>query len=126
MATPYTTLLRKFNDYITDDEADKIELSVKRKYLRNAISYYIATIGRITPDHESQEIKEDLDEVQMLLISLLMYDAYLDQEIIRYNKVINISNEFMKMTGATMRVKTLRDMKDYNEVRINSILSSLI
>jgi hypothetical protein len=94
--------------------------------LRNAVSIYLGTIGTITSNSLSQEIVEDLSEVELLLLSLLMYDSYLEQEIIKYNKVINISNEFIKISGASMRVKTLRDMKVENQNKINNILSSLI
>lgn len=126
MATPYSTLLKKFEDNLSESDASKIELFAKRQFLRNAMSSYISTIGTITPDNASQVIKEDLSEVELYILSLLMYDSYLEQEVIKYNKVINISNEFIKISGASLRVKTLKDMKDENQKRINNILSNLI
>lgn len=126
MATPYSTLFKKFDDNLSETDASKIELFAKRAFLRNALSMYIATIGMITINNQEQTITEDLNEVEMLLLSLLMYDSYLEQEIIRYNKVINISNEFIKISGASLRVKTLKDMKELNQVKINTILTSMI
>lgn len=126
MATPYSVILKKFTDNLSETEANKLELAVRRQFLRNAISFYVATIGTITPNSETQEIAEDLKETELLLLSLLMYDAYLEQEILKYNRIINISNEFMKMTGATDRVKVLKEMKALNQQRIDIILSSLL
>lgn len=126
MATPYSEILKKFRDNVPEEDANKLELFAQRQFLRNAISMYIGTIGTVTPNNDEQQLQEDLSEVEMLLISLLMYDSYLQQEIIRYNKVINISNEFMKMTGATLRVKTLKDLKIENKIKIDNIVTSLI
>ena len=126
MTTPYTTIIKKFDDNFTEEEIGNIVLLTKRQHLRNAVSSYMATIGKITANHLEQYIQEDLNEVELLLLSLLMYDSYLDQEIRRYNKVINISNEFMKMSGASMRVKTMREMKQSNLAKINNILTNLI
>ena len=119
-------IIKKFDDNFSEEEVGRMELLTKRQYLRNAVSSYIATIGKISPNHLEQYIYEDLSEVELLLISLLMYDSYLDQEIRRYNKVINISNEFVKMSGASMRVKTMREMKQSNLEKINNILTNLI
>lgn len=126
MATQYSTIFKKFSDNVSEEDAGKIELSAKRQHLRNAVSIYIATIEKITPNHLEGYIAEDLDEIQMLLISLLMYNSYLDQEIIKYNKVINISSEFMQMSGASLRVKTLKDIRKDNDSKISSILSGMI
>lgn len=125
MATSYSTILKKFDDNLSDSDSSSVELMTKRQYLRNAISSYIATIGKITPNNQTQLIAEDLNEVEMLLLSLLMYDSYLLQEVIRYNKVINISNEFITISGASMRVKTLKDLKDANQATINNILTNM-
>jgi hypothetical protein len=126
MTTPYSTIIKKFEDNLAESDVSKIELFSKRQFLRNAISTYIGTIGTITADNYEQVVVEDLSEIELLLLSLLMYDSYFEQEIIKYNKVINISNEFIKISGASLRVKTLRDMKAENQAKINNILSSLI
>lgn len=126
MATPYSTILKKFDDNLSEEDAGKLELFTKRQYLRNAISTYIGTIDTITPNQNEQLIEEDLNEKELLLISLLMYDKYLEQEIFRYNKVLNISNEFMQMSGATNRVKTLKEARVLNQVTINNIITSTI
>lgn len=126
MATPYTDIIKKFNDNLPEDVSGNMELSVRRQHLRNGLSSFLANYKTITIDTIRQEVKEDLDDTDMLLLSLWMYDSYLDQEIMRYNKVINISNEFMQMSGASMRVKTLQNMKDSNMWRINNILSNMM
>lgn len=126
MATPYSTIMKKFDDNLSEEEAGKIELFAKRQFLRNAISTYIATVSTITPNQNEQKIEEDLTEIELLLISLLMFDSYLDQEIFKYNKVLNVSNEFMQMSGATNRVRTLKDMKGDNKVKINNIITNTI
>lgn len=126
MATSYSTILKKFQDNLSDTDSSNVDLMAQRQHLRNAISMYIATIGKITPNSQTQQIVEDLNEVELLLISLLMYDSYLLQEVIRYNKVINISNEFITISGASMRVKTLKDLKDANQGIINNILLNMM
>lgn len=126
MATPYSIILKKFDDNLSESDASKIELFAKRQFLRNAIALYIGTIGNLTANQNAQQIEEDLNIVELHLLSLLMYDSYLEQEIIRYNKVINISNEFIQISGATNRVKTLKEMKDTNMAKVDSILSNMM
>lgn len=126
MATPYIVIYEKFEDILTKTESDKLEIETKEHYLRNAISYYIGTIAKIKPNHELEEIEEDLSESEINLLGLLMNDSHIDQQIFTYNRIINISNEFVKMTGAIDRVKTLKEMKIFNQVKINQILSGMV
>lgn len=126
MATSYSTIFENFDDILTDKEAVKVDLNVKEQYLRNSISFYAATVSKITPNHDLEEIEEDLNDVEINLLALLMNDSHLDQQILTYNRIINISNEFVRMTGAIDRVKTLKEMKLFNQQKINQILSGMI
>lgn len=126
MATSYSIIYEKFDDLMTKKEETNVDLYDKGKYLRNAIPFYMATISQLHPHHELEEIEEDLTEIEINLLALLMNDSYLDEQILTYNRIINISNEFVKMTGAIDRVKTLKEMKLYNQQKINQILSGII
>lgn len=126
MTTSYSSIIKKFEDNLSQKDVSNLELFTERQFLRNAISMYKGTIGLLTANNQQQLIEEDLNDVELLILSLLMYDSYLEQEIIRYNKTLNISNEFMQISGASNRVKTLVDRKSSNQSILNNIISNMM
>lgn len=123
VSTAYSDIFKRFADNLSEEDAGQVDLLTRRQFLRNSLALFAATVRPVHPNNDEGFIEEDLNMVEMMLLGLFMYDLYLDQQIISYNKIINISNELIKITGATDRVKTLKDMKLLNQQKINSILS---
>jgi len=126
MSVEFYEIYTRFNDNFSELEVDNFDPLIQKSLLRNSFATCIVGIKQMDINYELETIQQDCTEVEINIISRYMFDEYLAQEIRKYNKVVNISSDIVKITGLQDRVKNLRNFREDNAVRIEQLRTSLL
>lgn len=127
MTTPFQSLYFRFNNNLPDSDIVTVKDNKRKSFLQSAVTPYMLNVDDdIIIDYDAEAIDKDLTDIQLNLFGLWMFDEYLNQEILKANKLMSISSDAFRISGTGDKVKRLQEIKDKNERKINTILASLL
>jgi hypothetical protein len=109
-----------------DADYEAIEITKRKSYLRIALTQFLCFVRNVDIDYDNNEVLVELNDIEITLVGLFMYDAYLEQEIYKASKLMDIVFDAFKIGGFKDRVNNLKEFKAKNETKINSILATMI
>jgi DNA-binding SARP family transcriptional activator len=127
--TNFTVIYDYFYSHCTDEDKKAVNTDKCKQFLKAVFSEYITHVDSDASINYTTELittSETMTEIQKNLLSLMMYREYASTQVKKYSKLTSIIADSHRISDVSSVKRTLKEIFDETETKINNYLATLL